>query len=206
MAFDFRFATRDVSFRYSNNPFYDFFYFGSWEEIIIFAVIFIIGFVVSYTGLKRFFTETEGAVYRNAPDGTSTMVKGSRTVVRNKNALIVISLGIAILMALGISRSGWLFHYFGDVAGGLIVFILTGIFLVIIGAIFKVIEKSFGKTEGAFICSAMLWSGVAGVVYFSDSFSDLPLRVQEILSTIATPGYLVGFLIVGVIIGKIMSR
>ena len=199
-----RYSSPGFSASYSNNAFYDFFYFQGWEEILMFALVFLIGFTFAYVGLKRFFSE-------DMPDGYYADKKGNRvwkkahTVITNKPALLVLSLSVSILMVLGLTRNGWLYYYFGDIAGMFGIFLLTAVFLVLLFGVFKYIEKAFGKVAGAALCSAMLWSGIAWLVYVSESFSSLPFAVQESLTYVADPWFLAGFVIVGFIAGKVMG-
>jgi hypothetical protein len=157
MAFDFSFSGGGSSFSYSNRPFFDFFYLGGWEEIIMLLVVFVIGFVVSYTGLKRFFLELRpGGRYwdkaRNA-----WVDKGPKNIVHNRNALIIISLGVALLMTIGLMRNGWLFYYFGNIAGLVLSIIVLMMLIVLIAPFYKAVEKNIGSLLTGILMGPGIW-------------------------------------------------
>jgi hypothetical protein len=160
MAFDFSFASGGSSFSYSNRPFYDFFSFGSFEEVVLFLAVLLIGFAVSYTGLKRFFTEKLPAGrYFDKRLGAS-VDKGPRTIVKNQAAVVVISLCIAVMMTFGLLRSGWLFHYFGAASGLISIIIILMFSLIGVAMIswaYRFLEVNVGGIIAGIVSGPIIW-------------------------------------------------
>ena len=204
MAFDFNFRSSDLSFSYGNRPFYDFFSFGSLEEVIMFLTVFLIGFAVSYTGLKKFFSEKKPAGYYQNKEGNS-IHKGPHTVIKNQGAILVISIGIALMMTFGILRSGWLFHYFGDIAGIVGLFIVFALFAIIMFAIFEFLEKTLGTLFGAVVSISLMWGAIkVGLMNFN--LTNIPLKILEGLKIISSVGFLIVAIIIGVVLAYIKPR
>ncbi len=156
MGFNIGYRSSNFGFSYSNNPFYDFFYFGSWEEILIFFAVFLIGFAVSFTGLKKFFSKKVPAGYYSNKDGNQ-VYKAAHTATQNKGAVVVISLAIALLMAFGIMRSGWLFYYFGDIAGVVFSVMVALLLIIIMIPFYKAFENAIGKLIAGIIMGPCIW-------------------------------------------------
>ncbi|MBT7706696.1 hypothetical protein HN747_04585 [archaeon] len=154
MAFNLGFSGGGASFSYTNRPFFDFFSFGSIEEIVIFLAVFLMSFAFIYFALKKFFTEkTKGGVDLNTGEW-----RKAGTKVGNKNILLVLSLSMAVLVTFGLMRAGWLFFYFGDIAGMVGLAIVSVLALVILYGVFQFLEKNFGSTiVAAGISVALIW-------------------------------------------------
>jgi hypothetical protein len=196
--FDFAVRTGDVSLRYSNRPFYDFFSIWSSMEIITFLLVFLIGFVISYTGLKKFFTKIEP---RRMNHNTG-VISGGGPVVENKNALMVISISISILMALGLSRSGWLFHYFGAIAGIFWLFLVSAVFVIIFMAVFKFVSMKFGDGLGMVTFVLLLWATLRYFVSNHLQEVDLPSTVVYYLQAVTDVWALAIGLVAGLVLAK----
>jgi magnesium-transporting ATPase (P-type) len=205
MAFDVSFRSGDFGISYSDRPVYDFFNFGSWQNFGIFAIVFVIGFIVSYIGLKKFFTKKEPN-YQKDIGGGRLVSGGGGTVIENKSALIVLSCATSLLMTFGLLRNGWLFYYFGDIAGVIGSFLIIGIFLIIFFAMFKFVGAKFGNAAGSALSIAAVWGVIYWVVNESLLIFRLPLRVQEGLEVLAKFPSLIVFLIIGFVLGKIFKK
>jgi hypothetical protein len=153
MGFNLNYQSSNFGISYGNNPFYDFFSFGSLEEVIIFFVVFLIGFTVSYTGLKKFFTVEKSS----GPNKLTGRWENGGKFVENKKAVIVISLCIALLMAFGIMRSGWLFYYFGDIAGIVFSVMVMLIIIIILIPFYKAFENAVGKLIAGILMGPAIW-------------------------------------------------
>tara|TARA_Y100000310_G_scaffold332666_1_gene408671 strand:- start:42 stop:659 length:618 start_codon:yes stop_codon:yes gene_type:complete len=155
MAIDFSFSSGG-GFGYGHGAFFDFFYFASFEEVIIFMAVFMIGFIVAYTGLKKFFSEDQAPGYY--PNKAGAMVyKKNEKAIRGKNALIVLSLCVSLLMTIGLLRNGWLFYYFGDIAGIVLSVIVLMILIVLIAPFYKAVEKAIGPLLAGILMGPAIW-------------------------------------------------
>jgi hypothetical protein len=206
MAFNFGFSGGGASFSYTNRPFFDFFSFGSIEEIVIFLAVFLMSFAFIYYGLKKFFSEKEG-VYQQQVGPGKFVTKGGGMVVKNKGVLLVLSLSMAVLVTFGLMRTGWLFYYLGDIAGmvGLAIVAMLGI--VILYGLFEFLEKNFKSTIVAAGVSAVLVWFSYSYILVNNLFAGGPSgKVVEYISSIGGFWFSLIFTIFLVVASKFRDR
>ena len=199
MAIDFSFSSGG-GFGYGHGAFFDFFYFASFEEVIIFMAVFMIGFIVAYTGLKKFFSEDQAPGYY--PNKAGAMVyKKNEKAIRGKNALIVLSLCVALLMSVGLLRNGWLFHYFGNVFGVIISVMIALVGVAMISWAYVFLESNVGGIIAGILSGPVVWWFMSFTypLVFGGYESAMIYRVYLILSSITFLVLLtLFFLVVGI--------
>ncbi len=177
------------------------------QEWFIFVLVFLIAFAMTYIALSRFFVG-----YRKRSDYEKEVQRKAGNFakqIENKGMLVIISVAVGLLVAIGMTQTTWVGSTFGVDIGSGFAWILTGIsfvfpvliLLAFIFALFKPLSKGLGKMWTTELAVLALW-GFIKYTAISDLIYSVPYNLQEAIVTASHAGALLIGLIVGAIIAK----
>jgi cation transporter-like permease len=168
------------------------------QESFIFILVFLIAFAVTYLGLVNFFTGTDKvsdlAYYRGKKD---------THYVRNKGALILLSVSVGLLVAVGMTQNPWLLEYVGQWASAMSIFIVLIIWLLIAIPLFKALKANTGWLPAAVLMTSIFW----GILYYAYNNTDyiysVPYSANGFITFLSSIGGLIVMLIAAVALGAL---
>ncbi len=177
------------------------------QEWFIFVLVFLIAFAMSYIGLSRFFigyrkySSYEKDVQHKAGDWGKQ--------IEHKGPLVIISVAVGLLVAIGMTQTAWVGSAFGIDIGSGFTWILTGIsfvfpvliLLAFIFALFKPLSKGLGKMWTTELAVLSVW-GFIKYTAVSDLIYSVPYNLQEAIVV----GSHAGALLIGLIVGAIIAK
>jgi hypothetical protein len=174
------------------------------QEWFVFVLVFLIAFAMTYIALSRFFLGIDKV-------GIEDLLRGKKdkSVVKNKGMLVIISVSVGLLVAVGMTQTTWVGGYFGVNIGSGLTWLLTGISFIFpililfafIFALFKPLSRGVGRLWTVELSVLAVW-GFIKYASVSDLIYSVPYSLQELVVTLSHAGALLLGLVVGAIIAK----
>ncbi len=173
------------------------------QEWVIFLLIFVIAFTMTYLGLVKFFVG-----YEKRSD-LSMQRSGSgdryRKIVQNKGMVVLLSMAVGLLVAIGMTQSPWLLEYVGEWAGWMMFVFAAILFVILIAPFYKALKANIGKTPAMLFSVAIIWGMLYYIYNESDLIYSLSYRVVDTLSSLASFWSLFVLLLIGAIVSRVMK-
>ena len=155
------------------------------NEWIMFAIVFLIVFALSYFALLNFFA------------GKKKKKNFGDVEPEQKKILAIVALGLGLLAAVGFVQQSWLRSLLGDAIGGWLTIILLCLVVLITTPIYKALKENMGKTPATLAFIAIIW--IVLRIFTRQYYFELPYETYNILESLSDYSVLVVALIIGLI-------
>lgn len=173
-----------------------------WQnEWVIFTAIFLVLFILSYMSLSNFFSKTK-------TERPSYWEKKEIKILENKSAIVILSLIVAFMGAISITRSEYFSRFIGEAMASWVLLLVLIVIVLITIPFFKALKKNIGFGPALVLFIIIVWSILKYFLnpYEMDFYYKIPVHVLDIYDTIVSLPVLIASLVVAVIIGIIKSN
>ena len=177
------------------------------NEWFVFALIFIILFIISFIALKKLFTKKKKI-------NPGTALQREYEEFENKPLILFLSLAIAVLGSAGLVRNELFSEYLGNFISGWIIIFVFIVLVILLIPFVKALSNSIGLASSLVIFVAFVWSILKfgfnpydfGSHLMQNYGSILPFQFYDFYDFITSYSALFIGLVIGLVVGLIVDK
>lgn len=171
------------------------------NEWVIFTAIFLVLFTITFMSLSNFFSKKK-------VERPSYWEKKEIKILENKPAIVVISLAVALLGAMAITRSEFFSRFIGEAMASWVLLLVLIIIVLITIPFFKALSKNIGFGPALVIFVAIIWGVLKYFLnpYEMNFYYDIPIGILDAYDFVASVPFLVVSLIVAIVFSVIQHN
>ena len=164
------------------------------NEWVIFTAIFLVLFTITFMSLSNFFSKKK-------VERPSYWEKKEIKVLENKSAIVVISLAVALLGAISITRSEYFSRFIGEAMASWVLLLVLIVIILITIPFFKALSKNIGFGPALVIFVLIIWFVLKYFLnpYEMNFYYDIPVGILDVYDFVTSLPVLIISLIVSVV-------